>query len=145
MHVEEFVNVVVEQKVEDIDQVLVVQTQERIVQNPLAIEVEIPRPQLIEKTIEMPKVQIEVKITKVPQGTNTVVDSTVQNQVQTIEMLKPKAVQKIVQRKTPIILDEDQQVPKFVEQAASTQRILNREVPISQRAIKNSNNHILKY
>ena len=136
MHVEEFVNVVVEQKVEDIDQVLVVQTQERIVQNPLAIEVEIPRPQLIEKTIEMPKVQIEVKITKVPQGTNTVVDSTVQNQVQTIEMLKPKAAQKIVQRKTPIILDEDQQVPKFVEQAASTQRILNREVPISQRAIK---------
>jgi len=58
---------------------------------------------VIEKTIEVPKIQVEEKIIKVPKVMQNVVDTVVQNQVQPIEVVKPKIVQKIVQRKKPII------------------------------------------
>merc|ERR1719223_2007955 len=106
VHVEEIIDVVVEQKVEEIVHVPVVQQQERIVHNQVEIEVEVPRHHIVEKTIEVPRIQIEERIIKVPKVTQTVIDTTVQNQVQTIEVVKPKIVQKIVQRKKPIIQEQ---------------------------------------
>merc|ERR1719414_1624542 len=47
-HVEEIIDVVVEQKVEEVVHVPLVQTQERIVQNPVEIEQEVHRFQVIE-------------------------------------------------------------------------------------------------
>merc|ERR1719311_2042768 len=99
VHVEEIVDVIVEQKVEEIVHVPVVQTQERIVQNPVEIEVEIPKPHVVEKTIEVPKIHVEEKTVKVPKIHNTIVHTTVENQILTIEIEKPKIVKKVVQRK----------------------------------------------
>merc|ERR1719420_645089 len=83
-HVEEIIDVVVEQQVEELVHVPKIQHEERILQNPVEMIVEVPRPQVVEKTIEVPKIQIEEKIIKVPKVTQTVVYTLVQNQVQIV-------------------------------------------------------------
>merc|ERR1712151_98475 len=103
VHVDHHVDVHVPHEQEEIVHVPVIQTQERIVQNPKEIIVEVPRPSVVEKTIEVPKVVIEEKTIKVPKVHNTVVHTNVQNQVQTIEVEKPRIIQKVVHRKKPII------------------------------------------
>merc|ERR1712039_1161661 len=104
------VDVVVEQHVEEVVHVPIVQ-KEKIVQNPVEMVVEVPRPQVVEKTIEVPKIQIEEKIIKVPKVTETVIDTLVQHQVQTIEVEKPKIVTRTVQRKKPVIQEHITHVP----------------------------------
>ena len=98
---------------------------ERVVHNPVDLMVEVPRPVVIEKTIEVPKIQIEERTIKVPKVLHTTVDTVVQNQVETIEVVKPTVVgapsglsskrlevHKVVQRKKPVIQEQVQHVPK---------------------------------
>ena len=80
---------------------------------------------VIEKTIEVPKIQNEERTIKVPKVLHTTVDTVVQNQVETIEVVKPTVVgapsglsskrlevHKVVQRKKPVIQEQVQHVPK---------------------------------
>ncbi len=60
----------------------------------------------------VPKIQIEEKIIKVPKVMQTVVDTLVQHQVQTIEVEKPKIVTRTVQRKNTVIQEHITHVPK---------------------------------
>merc|ERR1711881_625512 len=58
---------------------------------------------------------IQERIVKVPKVEQIVTDTVVQNQVQTIEMEKPKIIQKTVQRKKPIIQEHITPVTKHVD------------------------------
>merc|ERR1712032_294706 len=101
--VEQVVDVPVPQTVEEVVQVPQVQVQEKIVQRAVEQVVQVPLPQVVEKVIEVPKIQVQERIVKVPKVQQIITDTVVQNQVQTIEMEKPKIIQKTVQRKKPII------------------------------------------
>merc|ERR1712187_43488 len=98
VHVDHHVDIHVPHEKEEIVHVPVIQTMERIVQNPVEITVEVPKPQVIEQTVEVPKILIEEKTIKVPKVHNTTIHTCVQNQVQTIEVEKPKIITKIIQK-----------------------------------------------
>ena len=87
---------------------------ERIAQNPVDLVVEVPRPVIVEKTIEVSRIQIDENIIEVPKVLQTVVDTLVQNQIQTIEVVKPTIIHKVVQRKMPIIQEHISHVPKVM-------------------------------
>jgi len=72
--------------------------------------VEVPRPVIVEKAVEVSRIQIDEKIIKVPKVLQTLVDTLVQNQIQTMEVVKPTIIHKIVQRKKPIIQEHISQV-----------------------------------
>merc|ERR1712050_289979 len=95
-----------------------------------------------EKTIEVPKIQVEEKIIKVPKITQQVIDTLVQHQVQTVEVEKPRIIQKTVQRKKPILQENITQVPKIMEQIVPVEVIVpetvtkERQVPMLQTVQK---------
>ena len=62
-------------KVEKIVHVPVIHEEQRIVQNPIEVVVEVPQPQVVVKVVEVPKITVEEKIIKVPKITHTVVDT----------------------------------------------------------------------
>merc|ERR1712188_55332 len=82
--------------------------------------------------IEVPKIQITEKIIKVPKITQQVMHTLTQNQVQTIEVEKPKIIQKTVQRKKPIIQERIVQVPKIIEEIVPVDKIVQRPVEVPQ-------------
>merc|ERR1712227_1013926 len=86
------------------------------------------KPQVVEQTVEVPKIVVEEKTIKVPKVHNTTVHTCVQNQVQTIEVEKPKIIHKIVQRKKPVFQDHITHVPKVVQQTVEVQQV-TQEVP----------------
>merc|ERR1719473_689461 len=89
-------------------------------------------PQVLEKIIEVPKIQITEKIIKVPKITQQVMHTITQNQIQTIEVEKPKIIQKTVQRKKPIIQERIIQVPKIMEEIVTVQKVVQRPVDVPQ-------------
>merc|ERR1712176_1613012 len=86
-----------------------------------------------------PKIEIQEKIIKIPRITNTVVHTCVENQVQTVEMEKPKIIQKTVQRRKPIVQDHVTQVPKVMTQTITVPKVQQipvvkqRQVPMVQK------------
>ena len=62
-------------EVEKIVHVPVIREEQRIVQNPVEVVVEVPQPQVVVKVVEVPKITVEEKIIKVPKITHTVVDT----------------------------------------------------------------------
>ena len=53
----------------------VIREEQRIIQNPIEVVVEVPQPQVVVKVVEVPKITVEEKIIKVPKITHTVVDT----------------------------------------------------------------------
>merc|ERR1719242_356903 len=84
------------------------------------------------KAIEVPRIQIEEKIIKVPKITQPVIDTVVQNQVQVIEVEKPKMVTRTVQRKKPVIQEHITHVPKIVKQQVPVQKVVQKHVEVPQ-------------
>merc|ERR1712178_362518 len=78
----------------------------------------------------------------IPKVTNTVVHTCVENQVQTVEVEKPKIIQKTVQRKKPIVQDHVTQVPKVMTQTVTVPKVQQipvvkqRQVPMIQKVEK---------
>ena len=66
---------------------------------------------VVEKTIQVPKAQIEEKTIMVPKGIPAVVGIVVQHQIQLTEVVKPTTVHKIMQHKRPILQQQVAQKP----------------------------------
>merc|ERR1712061_899379 len=75
---------------------------------------------------------IQERIVKVPKVQQIVTDTVVQNQVQTIEMEKPKIIQKTVQRKKPIIQEHITEVTRVVEEVVPVQKVVHVPVEVPQ-------------
>ena len=86
----------------------------------------------MERIIEVSKIQLQEKIVKVAKVTQKVVDRVVQNQTQTIEVVKPRIVQKTIQRKKPLIQEQIQQVTRIVEEVQTVLRKVQRTVEVPQ-------------
>merc|ERR1712227_204969 len=89
------------------------------------------KPQVVEQTVEVPKILIEEKTIKVPKIHNTTIHTCVQTQIQTIEVEKPKIIHKIVQRKKPVFQDHVTHVPKVIQQSVEVPKVqqVTQEVP----------------
>ena len=53
----------------------IIREEQRLIQNPLEVVVEVAQPQVVVKVVEVPKITVEEKIIKVPKITRTVVDT----------------------------------------------------------------------
>ena len=70
--------------------------------------------------IEVPSVQLQERIVKVPKIQKSIVDTVVQNQVRTVEVERPTVVRKTVQHMRPIIQERITQVTRVVEEVINT-------------------------
>merc|ERR1719498_1575908 len=79
---------------------------------------------------------------KVPKVQNTVVHSTTQHTIQTIEVEKPKIIHKIVNRKKPVIQQHVTHIPQEVPQVQFIDKVVDipvqkqRQVPMIQKVQK---------
>merc|ERR1711957_531200 len=117
---------------EEIVHVPEVVTQEQIVKVEKELIVHVPRPQIHEKIVQVPKQHITEKIVKKPKLIKHITDNVVHNQVQTIEVEKPRIVHKTVTRKRPVVQEKITHVPKMVEEHVTVQKIVQKTIEVPQ-------------